>query len=71
VTFTFSSLVARTPLRWVLGGPVRAEQRASYNGTSYNGASYNGTSRAPDNHLHADADDTLSAIDLGRRATRR
>jgi peptidoglycan/LPS O-acetylase OafA/YrhL len=25
---TFAALVLRTPLRWVLGGPVRAEQRA-------------------------------------------
>jgi hypothetical protein len=24
---TFASLITRTPLRWVLGGPVRAEQR--------------------------------------------
>ncbi len=27
IAVTFTSLVARTPLRWVLGGPVRAEQR--------------------------------------------
>ena len=24
----FTALILRTPLRWVLGGPVRAEQRA-------------------------------------------
>jgi membrane-bound acyltransferase YfiQ involved in biofilm formation len=32
VSFTgaFVALVLRTPLRWVLGGPVRAEERASY-----------------------------------------
>jgi peptidoglycan/LPS O-acetylase OafA/YrhL len=30
LTGTFSALVARTPLRWVLGGPVRSEQRAEY-----------------------------------------
>jgi peptidoglycan/LPS O-acetylase OafA/YrhL len=29
-TGTFVALVLRTPLRWVLGGPVRAEERASY-----------------------------------------
>jgi peptidoglycan/LPS O-acetylase OafA/YrhL len=27
---TFVALVLRTPLRWVLGGPVRSEERASY-----------------------------------------
>jgi hypothetical protein len=27
VAVTFVSLLLRTPLRWVLGGPVRAEQR--------------------------------------------
>ena len=27
----FSALILRTPLRWVLGGPVRAEQRARLN----------------------------------------
>jgi peptidoglycan/LPS O-acetylase OafA/YrhL len=31
VTATFTALMLRTPLRWVLGGPVRSEQRASYN----------------------------------------
>jgi hypothetical protein len=31
VTGTFVSLVLRTPLRWVLGGPVRSEQRVAYN----------------------------------------
>ncbi len=31
VTAAFIALVLRTPLRWVLGGPVRSEQRASYN----------------------------------------
>jgi peptidoglycan/LPS O-acetylase OafA/YrhL len=61
VTFAFSSLIARTPLRWVLGGPVRAEQRASYNGTG----------RAIDDPLDPVADDAISAIDLGRCATRR
>jgi peptidoglycan/LPS O-acetylase OafA/YrhL len=61
VTFAFSTLIARTPLRWVLGGPVRAEQRASYNGAN----------RALDDPPHPDSDDTISAIDLGRRATRR
>ena len=30
-TGTFIALILRTPLRWVLGGPVRSEQRASYN----------------------------------------
>jgi peptidoglycan/LPS O-acetylase OafA/YrhL len=30
LTGTFAALVLRTPLRWVLGGPVRSEQRASY-----------------------------------------
>lgn len=30
VTATFIALVLRTPLRWVLGGPVRSQQRASY-----------------------------------------
>jgi membrane-bound acyltransferase YfiQ involved in biofilm formation len=29
-TGTFVALVLRTPLRWVLGGPVRSEERASY-----------------------------------------
>ena len=33
VTFTFASLIVRTPLRWILGGPVRSEQRASFNET--------------------------------------
>jgi peptidoglycan/LPS O-acetylase OafA/YrhL len=31
LTGTFAALMLRTPLRWVLGGPVRSEQRASYN----------------------------------------
>jgi peptidoglycan/LPS O-acetylase OafA/YrhL len=31
LTGTFAGIVLRTPLRWVLGGPVRSEQRASYN----------------------------------------
>jgi hypothetical protein len=26
----FSSLILRTPLKWVLGGPVRSQQRAEY-----------------------------------------
>jgi len=30
LTGTFVALVLRTPLRWVLGGPVRSEERASY-----------------------------------------
>ena len=30
ISGTFVSLVLRTRLRWVLGGPVRAEQRAEY-----------------------------------------
>jgi peptidoglycan/LPS O-acetylase OafA/YrhL len=30
ITGTFVSIVVRTPLRWVLGGPVRSEERASY-----------------------------------------
>ena len=30
VSVAFVSLVLRTPLRWVLGGPVRSEQRAEY-----------------------------------------
>jgi peptidoglycan/LPS O-acetylase OafA/YrhL len=30
LTGTFAALVLRTPLRWVLGGPVRSEQRAAY-----------------------------------------
>jgi hypothetical protein len=29
-TGTFVAVVLRTPLRWVLGGPVRSEERASY-----------------------------------------
>lgn len=29
-TATFIALVLRTPLRWVLGGPVRSEERESY-----------------------------------------
>ena len=29
-TGAFVALVLRTPLRWVLGGPVRSEERASY-----------------------------------------
>jgi hypothetical protein len=28
LSVVFSTLVLRTPLRWVIGGPVRAEQRA-------------------------------------------
>jgi peptidoglycan/LPS O-acetylase OafA/YrhL len=31
VALTFVSLIMRTPLRWVLGGPVRAEQRVRDN----------------------------------------
>jgi len=31
VTGTFVALVLRTPLCWVLGGPVRSQQRAAYN----------------------------------------
>lgn len=31
VTFAFASFIADSPLRWVLGGPVRAKQRAFYN----------------------------------------
>jgi hypothetical protein len=31
VAVTFVSLIVRTPLRWVLGGPVRAEQRVRDN----------------------------------------
>jgi hypothetical protein len=31
VAVTFVSLIMRTPLRWVLGGPVRAEQRVRDN----------------------------------------
>jgi peptidoglycan/LPS O-acetylase OafA/YrhL len=31
LTGTFAAIVLHTPLRWVLGGPVRSEQRASYN----------------------------------------
>jgi peptidoglycan/LPS O-acetylase OafA/YrhL len=34
LTGTFAAVVLRTPLRWVLGGPVRSEQRASYNARS-------------------------------------
>jgi membrane-bound acyltransferase YfiQ involved in biofilm formation len=30
LTGAFIAVVLRTPLRWVLGGPVRAEERASY-----------------------------------------
>jgi peptidoglycan/LPS O-acetylase OafA/YrhL len=30
VSVAFMSLILRTPLRWVLGGPVRSEQRAGY-----------------------------------------
>jgi len=30
ITAAFVSLVLRTPLRWILGGPVRSEQRDSY-----------------------------------------
>jgi membrane-bound acyltransferase YfiQ involved in biofilm formation len=32
LTGLFVSLVLKTPLRWVLGGPVRAEQRATFGG---------------------------------------
>ena len=31
VGVAFVSLIVRTPLRWVLGGPVRAEQRVRDN----------------------------------------
>jgi hypothetical protein len=31
VAVTFVSLITRTPLRWVLGGPVRPEQRVRDN----------------------------------------
>ena len=57
VTFTFASLIVRTPLRWVLGGPSRAEHRVSY-----------GTLGAPVNPAPANARTT---VDLGRRAARR
>jgi hypothetical protein len=30
VSVAFTSLILRTRLKWVLGGPVRAEQRAEY-----------------------------------------
>jgi hypothetical protein len=30
ISVAFTSLVLRTRLRWVLGGPVRSEQRAGY-----------------------------------------
>jgi hypothetical protein len=30
ISVSFVALILRTPLRWVLGGPVRAEQRAEY-----------------------------------------
>jgi hypothetical protein len=30
IAVTFSSFILHTPLRWVLGGPVRSEQRAEY-----------------------------------------
>ncbi len=30
LSVAFSSLILRTPLKWVLGGPVRSEQRAEY-----------------------------------------
>ena len=30
VSVAFTSLILRTPLKWVLGGPVRSEQRAEY-----------------------------------------
>ncbi len=30
LSVTFTSLILRTPLKWVLGGPVRSEQRAEY-----------------------------------------
>jgi peptidoglycan/LPS O-acetylase OafA/YrhL len=33
LTGTFAALVLRTPLRWVLGGPVRSEQRTCYDGS--------------------------------------
>jgi len=35
VTGTFVALVLRTPLCWVLGGPVRSQQRAAYNSPRY------------------------------------
>jgi peptidoglycan/LPS O-acetylase OafA/YrhL len=38
LTGTFTALVLRTPLRWVLGGPVRTEQRSEYGTTSEGGA---------------------------------
>jgi hypothetical protein len=31
VAVTFVSIIVRTPLRWVIGGPVRAEQRVRDN----------------------------------------
>jgi peptidoglycan/LPS O-acetylase OafA/YrhL len=34
LTTTFIALVLLTPLRWVLGGPVRSKQRASYSASS-------------------------------------
>ena len=30
ISVAFTSLILRTPLKWVLGGPVRSEQRAEY-----------------------------------------
>ncbi len=30
ISVAFTSLILRTPLKWILGGPVRSEQRAEY-----------------------------------------
>jgi hypothetical protein len=42
VSALFVATVLRTPLRWVLGGPVRAAQRAALAGTPFAGAAARG-----------------------------
>jgi surface polysaccharide O-acyltransferase-like enzyme len=34
ISVAFTSFILRTPLKWVLGGPVRSEQRAEYDADS-------------------------------------
>jgi hypothetical protein len=58
LTGTFAALVLRTPLRWVLGGPVRSEQRASYN-APYGG---NGRSASPTWELGRPVDSVSAAV---------
>jgi len=41
VSGLFSALVLRTPLRWILGGPVRDQQRSTLNAQAAAGALQN------------------------------